>query len=105
MENCVKFLEEGRELVALLSGEIDHHLARWQREEIDKMIFLKRPECLVLDFSQVKFMDSSGIGLIIGRAELASGVGVSVRLVGLSPSQKKLIRLSGLEKIKNLTIE
>ncbi len=105
MENNVKFKEIGRELVASLSGELDHHAAKGEREEIDKMLFQKKPSRLILDFSEVKFMDSSGIGLIIGRVEVASEIGAGVSLIGLSPTQKKLVRLSGIEKIKSLTIE
>ena len=105
MEKEVKFSDAGNILIASLSGEIDHHLAKGQREAIDGMLFFKKPEVLVLDFSEVRFMDSSGIGLIIGRAEVASGIGAIVQLSGLSPTQRKLIRLSGIERIKNVRIE
>ena len=105
MDNGVTFIEKERELCAGLFGEIDHHTAKSEREKIDEMLFSKRPARLILDFSEVKFMDSSGIGLIIGRAEIAAGLGTSVSLVGLSAADKKLVRLSGIGKIKNLTIE
>ena len=105
MEKEVKFSDAGKILIASLSGEIDHHLAKAQREAIDGMLFLKKPEMLVLDFSGVKFMDSSGIGLIIGRSEVAMGIGAKVQVSGLSSSQRKLIRLSGIEKLKNVKIE
>jgi stage II sporulation protein AA (anti-sigma F factor antagonist) len=59
---------------------------------------------VILDFSEVRFMDSSGIGLIIGRSQVAEATGSGVRLVGLSPTLMKLIRLSGIEKIKNVYI-
>ena len=105
MEKDVKFSDAGKVLVATLSGEIDHHLAKGQREAIDGMLFFKKPEVLVLDFREVRFMDSSGIGLIIGRAEVASGMGTVIQLSGLSPAQRKLIKLSGIERIKNVRIE
>lgn len=104
MQNTVKFSESGRILTARLSGEIDHHVAKGQREAIDAMLFRARPEILVLDFSEVKFMDSSGIGLIIGRADVCEGIGSRVELAGLSATLKKLVRLSGIEKIKCLTV-
>lgn len=104
MEKDVKFSDAGKILIASLSGEIDHHLAKSQREAIDGMLFFKKPEILVLDFSDVRFMDSSGIGLIIGRAEVASGMGAVVQLTGLSATQRKLIKLSGIEKLKNVSI-
>ena len=105
MEKGVKFSEAGKILIASLSGEIDHHAAKGDREAIDEMLFYKRPSVLVLDFSGVKFMDSSGIGLIIGRAEVAAGLGAEIHISGLSAAQRKLIRLSGVEKVKNIRIE
>ncbi len=105
MQNSVEFSESGRVLTAKLMGEIDHHLAKEQREAIDSMLFRKKPELLVLDFSSVKFMDSSGIGLIIGRADVAEGLNSQISVKGLSRTLKKLVKLSGVEKLKNLTVE
>ena len=59
---------------------------------------------LIFDFSDLSFMDSSGIGLILGRSEVCSELGCRVRLLGLSGSLMKIVRLSGIEKIKNLSI-
>lgn len=104
MKEEVVFLVEGEVLVALLSCELDHHTARRVRELIDRELFRVKPRCLMLDFSGVGFMDSSGVGLILGRVESASANGASVRLSGLSPSLMKLVRLSGIERIKSLSI-
>lgn len=104
MQNAVKFSEDGKKLWARLAGEIDHHVAKGQREEIDSMLFRVRPEVLILDFSEVKFMDSSGIGLIIGRADICEGIGAKIEILGLSSTLAKLVRLSGIEKIKCLTV-
>ena len=105
MNEAVRFLEEGGTLKAKLLSEIDHHAARSIREEIDAMLFRCRPDVLELDFSAVRFMDSSGIALIIGRAELAANLGFDVKLTGLSGTLLRLIRLSGVEKLTNLTIQ
>ncbi len=104
MQTGVKFSESREKLTAGLAGEIDHHLARSQREEIDKMLFRVKPKRLVLDFSEVRFMDSSGIGLIIGRADVCSGLGCSVEVTGLTPQLRKLVKLSGIEKIKGISV-
>ena len=56
---------EGR-LTAHIKCDIDHHTARRMRERIDQALFEKRPEVLILDFSSVEFMDSSGLGLVLG---------------------------------------
>ena len=104
MQDDLKITESGKSLTAELICELDHHAARRVRERIDEAVFAKRPELLILDFSAVHFMDSSGIGLIIGRVEAAKAVGAVVRVTGLSPTLRRLVRLSGLEKIRELTI-
>ena len=104
MQDAVILSQSGRTLTAKPTCEIDHHTAKPIREGIDKALFEKKPELLVLDFSEVRFMDSSGIALIIGRVEVARAVGATVRVTGLSPTLRRLVRLSGLEKIRELVI-
>ena len=62
-------------VVACLSGEIDHHSAVGLRETIDQSVIQAKPEELILDFSLVTFMDSSGIGLVMGRFRLMQETG------------------------------
>lgn len=100
----VTFQKRDGTLVACLGCEIDHHTARHLRGRIDTELFLHRPKTLVLDFSGVRFMDSSGIALILGRVETAAAVGAVVTLRGLSPTLYKLVRLAGVERVKNLTV-
>ena len=105
MENeIISFSRTGNTLRARISCEIDHHTAGRLRTRIDREIFMERPSVLCLDFREVRFMDSSGIALILGRVESAGAVGACVRLEGLSNSLFKLVRLSGIERIKNLTV-
>ena len=68
----VKIEVNGEVVVAYLSGDIDHHTAKPIREEIDAAADKNMPELLVLDFKDVTFMDSSGIGLVMGRYKLLS---------------------------------
>ncbi len=89
---------------ALLPSEIDHREAAALRESIDRSLMERAPRRLVLDFSRVGFMDSSGVGLVIGRTEAARKIGASVELVGASPTVLRLIRICGVEKIKDLYI-
>ena len=105
MKEDIVFLNEQKALLAKISCEIDHHTCRTMREQIDVKLFERRPEVLVLDFSEVKFMDSSGLGLILGRVEKASALGVRVEVIGLSDSLYKLIRLSGIERVRNLSVK
>ena len=103
-KEIITFSRSGNTLSARISCEIDHHTAGRLRTRIDRELFIERPGILRLDFEDVRFMDSSGIALILGRVESAGAVGACVRLEGLSNSLFKLVRLSGIERIKNLTV-
>ncbi|MBO7304276.1 MAG: anti-sigma factor antagonist [Clostridia bacterium] len=105
MQYKLNFSFDGESLTASLAGEIDHHAARGLRGEIDTRLFASRPRELVLDFSGVRFMDSSGIALIIGRADVSREMGCRVKITGLSRGLLKLMQLSGIQRIENLTIE
>ncbi len=86
-------------LTALISGEIDHHSAAGIREKIDEDILRLKPDRLMLDFSGVSFMDSSGIGLIMGRYRLMSESGGKVSVSGASPVNARMIKLAGLGRL------
>lgn len=104
MYKDVIFSEKEGELTARIGCDIDHHSAKGMREKIDDKLFETKPHTLVLDFSAVGFMDSSGLGLILGRVECATALRIAVILTGLSPTLMKLVRLGGLERVKNLTV-
>lgn len=88
---------------AKLIGEIDDHCAANLRESIDESILRLKPKKLILDFSEVPFMDSSGIGLIIGRYRLMRMWQGEVQLSGMSKRIEMIVRLSGAERI--VTVE
>ncbi len=93
-------IEYGKnEIKVYLSGEIDHHSAGLIRVSIDEAITRKRPRLLILDFSAVTFMDSSGIGLVMGRYKLMKTVSGRIRVENLSPTAYKVMRLAGLEAL------
>ena len=100
-----KIFADGGEVRVAISCEIDHHSAKAIREAADDAIARYRPSRLVLDFSAVRFMDSSGIGLILGRVMTAESVGASVELKGLFGDILRLVRMSGIEKLKSLKIK
>ena len=91
-----------REICVLLDGEIDHHAASLLRVSIDDAVLHKRPQLLVLDFGAVTFMDSSGIGLVMGRYKLLRTVGGRLRVQNLSPAAYKVMRLAGLDRLGEL---
>ncbi len=86
-------------LTAALEGEIDHHTARELREEIDSAASRTKPKKLVLDFSKIHFMDSSGVGLILGRYRLISQWGGKLYVANLSPNLERIVSLAGLKEI------
>lgn len=92
----------GEVITAYLSGELDHHNAKSIREEIDKAIELNMPSLVILDFGEVSFMDSSGIGLVMGRFKLLSKTGAELHISGTNPSIYKVMKLSGIERLAKL---
>lgn len=89
----------GEEMTAYLFGEIDHHCAKDIREQIDGEVMRGSIKKLKLDFKNVTFMDSSGIGLVMGRYKLLSSVGGGVVITNCSVSIKRIMKLAGMDKL------
>ena len=93
-------IETGPEVVsAFLSGEINHHNARQLRTEIDEAAVRVLPAVLRLDFSGVEFMDSSGIGLVLGRYQLMEDLGGKLEVTGLPRHLRKVMTVAGIDKL------
>lgn len=86
-------------LIASISGDIDHHNAKELRTEIDVFIERHQPISLVLDMSGVQFMDSSGIGLVMGRYKRMQDCGGAVTVQSCIPSIRRVMRIAGLDKL------
>lgn len=91
------------EMTVLLPSEIDHHIAAKIRTEIDIRLEQSLPKRVILDFSQVNFMDSSGIGFIIGRYKLVNEYGGDIYIVNPSDRIRKLIELSGVSRLAKIS--
>lgn len=89
--------------VAILSGEIDHHNAREIRTQLDRYILTVQPSELTMDFRNITFMDSSGIGLIMGRSRLMRECGGVLEVKDPQPYIRRLMRLAGMERIVKIT--
>ena len=74
----LKLYNDGNRITAAIYGDIDHHSARKLRAELDAVIASSRPELLVFDLENVGFMDSSGIGLLLGRLRAVQSCGGEV---------------------------
>ena len=86
-------------LIACIKGEVDHHSSAPLRQTIDQSMKAFGCSHLVLDFSGVDFMDSSGIGLIMGRYRLMAARGGTLTVVGASERLLRVMKLAGLEKL------
>lgn len=87
-----------RLLCIYLYGEIDHHSAVSLREELDELILQRQPRRLVLDLSRIEFMDSAGLGLLMGRYRLMTELGGVVAVSNANARVMKILRLAGMER-------
>lgn len=90
-------------VTAVLSGEIDHHSAAAIRQKIDATIQQQAPSVLRLDFDEVSFMDSSAIGLVMGRYRIMQEFQGRIQVVNLSRRQYQVMQLAGLDKLAGLS--
>lgn len=86
-------------LAAYLTGEIDHHAAQALRSEIDAQIDARMPELLTMDFSGVTFMDSSGVGLILGRGRQMSGLGGRLVVQNAPDTVRRMLDLAHIHYV------
>ena len=85
----------GRLLCIYLYGEIDHHSAVDLRRELDELILQKQPLRLVLDLARIEFMDSAGLGLLMGRYRLVKSLGGTMVISNANERVLKILRLAG----------
>ena len=95
----IRARDNERELLLELSGEIDHHGARNALKEVEMAIDAALPRLLTLDFSGVTFMDSSGIGVLIGRKKTMDMHRGEICARNLGERAQKIFDKSGLAQI------
>lgn len=91
--------DENGEMTVELTGEIDHHTASHLRMRVDSALMQNRPDRLVLDFSGVTFMDSSGVGLVLGRYKKTNEMNCRLAVSGLNARDMKMMKMSGLQQL------
>ena len=89
-ENC---------LTIFLPKEVDHHNAEEIRKSADSVIEKNHIKYVIFDFKDTEFMDSSGIGVLIGRSRNLSFSGGQVVATNLSPRVEQIFRISGLQRL------
>ena len=90
---------DGITLKIRLRGEIDHHTAAAVRVSMDELIRSRAPRVLAIDMSAVDFMDSSGLGLIMGRLSLMQSIGGETQILDPSPATERIMGLAGMERM------
>ena len=96
----VDFEYEKSVLTAKLSGEIDHHGATKINHIIDDKLISCMPKVLVIDFTGVTFMDSSGVGLVLARNKFCRAMGISVYVQSVDRQSSKILALAGIKTIR-----
>ena len=94
-----KYLENQRVLIFRITEEIDEFKAKELRRKADYEIERFMPKRVIFDFNRVSFMDSSGIGMIIGRYKQTSMLGGKMELTNLRPAVRKIFEMSGVLRL------
>ena len=94
-----KFYEEDKLLVFKITDEIDDCSVQKIRRRADYEIERYMPKRIIFDFNSVTFMDSAGIGMIIGRYKFANMVGAKLEMSNLTESVKRIFEMSGILKL------
>ena len=97
MEKLVQ--SKGESLKVIVPAEVDHCFADEVREEVDRRLQTEDIRVLEFDFKDTEFMDSSGIGLLMGRYKLMRAIGGEVRITHTGERIRKILMLSGIHKI------
>lgn len=98
-----KYIQEDKLLILKITEEIDHHTTQDIRRKADNEITRYMPRKVVFDFDSVTFMDSAGIGLIIGRYKFANMLGGKLEVANLTQNVKKIFEMSGILKLIPVT--
>lgn len=99
-KNAAVTLESKNNILrAAITGEIDHHCAKNIRQEIDSALMSAAPDKLIIDMGGVTFMDSSGLGLILGRFTKAEEVGTQFAVQGAHGRVRQMFDMAGLDRI------
>ena len=95
----VIYQKEDKSLILKITEELDHHTAEKIRRKADYEIEKYIPSKVVFDFNGVSFMDSAGIGLILGRYKNISILGGKLEVVNVNNQVVKILNMSGISKI------
>jgi stage II sporulation protein AA (anti-sigma F factor antagonist) len=93
----LKLKRAGETLIIRMEGELDHHAVDSFRDKIDSKLALQEIRHVLFNFAGVRFMDSSGLGMVLGRYKLVSEKGGKVMACSLGPRVERVFDLAGLQ--------
>jgi len=95
----IEYQKQEKTLKVKVTEEIDHHVADKLRRKIDNEITRYMPRKTIFDFNRVTFMDSAGIGMIIGRYKMMKLIGGELEIENVNDNVKKILEMCGILKI------
>lgn len=101
----IKHFIEDKILLVELTEEIDHHTSERIRTRMDYEIGRFMPKKVILDLGKVRFMDSAGIGLVLGRYKTTKQYGGELEIQNVNPKVKRIFDMSGIDKITKIVEE
>lgn len=101
----VEFNKEDKKLIFKLTEDIDQHTVEKVRRKMDNEIKGYIPRKVVFDFSNISFMDSAGIGMVLGRYKLAKMLNGNLEIINVNRTMKKIFDMSGVSRIIDIKEE
>lgn len=95
----LQFIRDGDRVMVRLAGELDHCCAQSVRRELDALIADASIRALILDFTTLQFMDSSGIGVILGRYRQLRDRGGQMAVIHMNPQVARIFHMSGMDRV------
>lgn len=92
-------IRDGDRIIVRLTGELDHCCAPSVRRQLDDLIALPFVRLLILDFSALTFMDSSGIGVLLGRYRLLRDRGATMAVAHMNEHVSRIFHMSGMDRV------
>lgn len=101
----VEFRKEDKSLIFVLTEDVDQHTSEKIRRKMDNEIKRYIPRKVIFDFSNISFMDSAGIGMVLGRYKLIKILDGNLEIINVNRSMKKIFDMSGVSRIINIIEE
>ena len=101
----VDFRKEDKSLIFVLTEDVDQHTSEKMRRKMDNEIKRYIPRKVIFDFSNISFMDSAGIGMVLGRYKLIKMLDGNLEIINVNRSMKKIFDMSGVSRIINIIEE